>query len=318
MVIRQVTRPYHRHIWLHIQVLFLWTVAKHCLQQAQKFWLILIFTISSNHICSLFLTVSLTKIHAISGQRPYFLSHDCIPNTQHGVWHKTCLLREKCLLWWNEETCHLWRDWAGKLYLLTCLIEYLCSSLAWMMPRIIHTKWTGNGGNYADKSGRMNHPLQHQLSGYFMWKLFKTQRAGMIAYSLHFTWFCGPSCRQTWEWLPIWRVAPSRYGTQTCARTGARENRSGRETGEGSRSLAFQAGKPACLAFSRIHSPPHQVCITGAKVITLWPWRFGLALSWTLVGRKDWADRHTSKGDTFFNLGFKKTTGKNSSPSQEV
>lgn len=102
------------------------------------------------------------------------------------------------------------------------------------------------------------------------------------------------------------------------ARTGARENRSGSVTGEGSRSLAFQAGKPACLAFILIHSPPHQVCIAGAKVITLWPWRFGLALSWTLVGRKDWADRHTSKGDTFFNLGFKKTTGKNSSPSQEV
>ena len=80
----------------------------------------------------------------------------------------------------------------------------------------------------------------------------------------------------------------------------------------------FPPGEPACLAFSRIHSPPHQVCIAGAKVITLWPWRIGLALSWTLVGRKDWADRRTSKGDAFFNLGFKKRREKNSSPSQEV
>ena len=36
---------------------------------------------SNHHICSLFLTVSLTKIYALSGQRPYLLSHDYIPNT---------------------------------------------------------------------------------------------------------------------------------------------------------------------------------------------------------------------------------------------
>lgn len=131
----------------------------------------------------------------------------------------------------------------------------------------------------------------------------------MIAYSLHFTWFCCPSCRQTWEWFPIWRVAPA-----DTAHKHARAQERGEQEWECDR-RGFQEprfpSRKTCLPGLYPHSlssPPgvHR----WNKVITLWPWRFGLALSWTLVGRKDWADRHTSKGDTFFNLGFKKNRKK--------
>lgn len=122
---------------------------------------------------------------------------------------------------------------------------------------------------------------------------------------------CSPSCRQTWKCFPIWRVAPQQIQhTDMHAHTGARENRCGRGTGEGSRSLAFHQENLLAWPVAAFTLPTHQVCIAGARVIILWPWRIGLALSWTLVGRKDWADRHTSKGDTFFNLGFKKRTEK--------
>lgn len=160
MVIRQVTRPYHRQIWLHIQVLFLWTVAKHCLQQAQKFWLIPdLYYILQSYLFLIFNCFTYQDLILSLGKDKYFLSHDCIPNTQHGVWHRNaCCARNVCFDEMKKgATCG--ETGLGKLYLFTCLIEYLCAPPWPGWCTYYPHKVNGNGGNYVDKSGRMNHPL---------------------------------------------------------------------------------------------------------------------------------------------------------------